>query len=469
MNAKHIKIITDFDTIFSRISGFDLPAFLQYNVRLHKGHRFERIEKKMDKFIIEGGYPLKGEVQITGAKNAVLGLIPAALLSRNVVTIDNVPRIDDVRKMVDILSRIGAKVDWQDDVLTIDSRGELSCDCAPYQDEIGEMRASYYLLGALLGRYGHAIVPLPGGCNIGDRPIDQHIKGFEALGADVVIEHGCVKMQAEHLKAADIYMDVVSVGATINVMLAAVFAEGRTVIENAAKEPHIVDVANFLNKMGANIKGAGTDTLRIHGVEALQACSYSVVPDQITAGTYMMAAAATNGDVLVKGVIPKHMESVTAKLKEMGAEVVNVGGDSLQVSHQGRLKHCHVKTLPYPGFPTDLQQPMAVLMSIAEGNSRLHESIFENRFKYVDELRKMGANISINGRTALIEGVPELSGTKIVATDLRAGAAMVIAALVAKGRSEITGLKFIDRGYENLEENFRNLGAHIERVAVENR
>lgn len=420
----------------------------------------------MDKFIIEGGYPLKGEVQITGAKNAVLGLIPAALLSRNVVTIDNVPRIDDVRKMVDILSRIGAKVDWQDDVLTIDSRDELSYDCAPYQDEIGEMRASYYLLGALLGRYGHAIVPLPGGCNIGDRPIDQHIKGFEALGADVVIEHGCVKMHADHLHAADIYMDVVSVGATINVMLASVFAEGRTVIENAAKEPHIVDVANFLNKMGANIKGAGTDTLRIHGVQELHACSYSVVPDQITAGTYMMAAAATNGNVLVKGVIPKHMESVTAKLKEMGADVVNINGDCLQVSHKGRLKRCHVKTLPYPGFPTDLQQPMAVLMSIAEGNSRLHESIFENRFKYVDELRKMGAHISINGRTAMIEGVPELSGTKIAATDLRAGAAMVIAALVAKGRSEITGLKFIDRGYENLEENFRNLGAHIERVTV---
>jgi UDP-N-acetylglucosamine 1-carboxyvinyltransferase len=421
----------------------------------------------MDKFIIEGGYPLKGEVQITGAKNAVLGLIPAALLSRNVVTIDNVPKIDDVRKMVDILKRIGAKVDWHDDVLTIDSRHELSYDCAPYQDEIGEMRASYYLLGALLGRYHHAIVPLPGGCNIGDRPIDQHIKGFEALGADVTIEHGCVKMKADALKGTNIYMDVVSVGATINVMLAAVLAEGRTVIENAAKEPHIVDVANFLNKMGANIKGAGTDTLRITGVSELHACSYSVVPDQITAGTYMMAAAATNGDVLVKGIIPKHMESVTAKLKEMGATVENVNGDCLRVSHEGRLKGCHVKTLPYPGFPTDLQQPMAVLMSIADGNSQLHESIFENRFKYVDELRKMGAKITINGRTAMIEGVPELSGTKIAATDLRAGAAMVIAALVANGRSEITGLKFIDRGYENLEENFRALGAKIRRVHVD--
>jgi UDP-N-acetylglucosamine 1-carboxyvinyltransferase len=421
----------------------------------------------MDKFIIEGGYPLKGEVQITGAKNAVLGLIPAALLSRNVVTIDNVPKIDDVRKMVDILKRIGAKVDWHDDVLTIDSRDELSYDCEPYQDEIGEMRASYYLLGALLGRYHHAIVPLPGGCNIGDRPIDQHIKGFEALGADVTIEHGCVKMKADALKGTNIYMDVVSVGATINVMLAAVLTEGRTVIENAAKEPHIVDVANFLNKMGANIKGAGTDTLRITGVEALHACSYSVVPDQITAGTYMMAAAATNGDVLVKGIIPKHMESVTAKLKEMGAAVENVNGDCLRVSHDGRLKGCHVKTLPYPGFPTDLQQPMAVLMSIADGNSQLHESIFENRFKYVDELRKMGAKITINGRTAMIEGVPELSGTKIAATDLRAGAAMVIAALVANGRSEITGLKFIDRGYENLEENFRALGAKIRRVHVD--
>jgi UDP-N-acetylglucosamine 1-carboxyvinyltransferase len=419
----------------------------------------------MDKLIINGGVPLQGEVKITGAKNAVLGLIPAAILSRNVIVMDNVPQINDVQKMVNILRKLGVRIDSKGDVLTIDAREKISHDCSPYQDQTGKMRASYYLLGALLGRYHEAIVPLPGGCNIGDRPIDQHIKGFEALGAKVVIEHGQVKMKADRLVGTDIYLDVVSVGATINIMLAAVLAEGKTVIENVAKEPHIVDVANFLNKMGANIKGAGTDTIRIRGVESLGSCSYSVVPDQITAGTYMMAAAATGGNVLVSGVIPKHMESVTAKLKEMGAEVT-VEGDGLRVKSEGRLKACRIKTLPYPGFPTDLQQPMAVLMAIAEGNSMIQESIFENRFKYVDELRKMGANITISGRIANITGVPKLSGTKIISTDLRAGAAMVIAALVAEGESEVTGLQYIDRGYENLEGNFRDLGARIRRVPM---
>ncbi|WP_329887605.1 UDP-N-acetylglucosamine 1-carboxyvinyltransferase [Pseudoramibacter faecis] len=417
----------------------------------------------MDKLIINGGVPLQGEVKITGAKNAVLGLIPAAILSRNVIVMDNVPQINDVQKMVNILRRLGVRIDSEGDVLTIDAREKISHDCSPYQDQTGKMRASYYLLGALLGRYHEAIVPLPGGCNIGDRPIDQHIKGFEALGAKVVIEHGQVKLKADRLVGTDIYLDVVSVGATINIMLAAVLAEGKTVIENVAKEPHIVDVANFLNKMGANIKGAGTDTIRIRGVEGLGSCSYSVVPDQITAGTYMMAAAATGGNVLVSGVIPKHMESVTAKLREMGAEVT-LEGDGLRVkNNKERLKACRIKTLPYPGFPTDLQQPMAVLMAIAEGNSMIQESIFENRFKYVDELRKMGANITISGRIANITGVPKLSGTKIVSTDLRAGAAMVIAALVAEGESEVTGLQYIDRGYENLEGNFRDLGARIRR------
>ena len=421
----------------------------------------------MDKLIINGGVPLQGEVKITGAKNAVLGLIPAAILSRNVIVMGNVPQINDVQKMVNILRKLGVRIDSEGDVLTIDAREKISHDCSPYQDQTGRMRASYYLLGALLGRYHEAIVPLPGGCNIGDRPIDQHIKGFEALGAKVVIEHGQVKMKADRLVGTDIYLDVVSVGATINIMLAAVLAEGKTVIENVAKEPHIVDVANFLNKMGANIKGAGTDTIRIRGVEKLGSCSYSVVPDQITAGTYMMAAAATGGNVLVSGVIPKHMESVTAKLREMGAEVT-VEGDGLRVkNNKERLKACRIKTLPYPGFPTDLQQPMAVLMAIAEGNSMIQESIFENRFKYVDELRKMGANITISGRIANITGVPKLSGTKIVSTDLRAGAAMVIAALVAEGESEVTGLQYIDRGYENLEGNFRDLGARIRRVPMD--
>lgn len=421
----------------------------------------------MDKLIINGGVPLQGEVKITGAKNAVLGLIPAAILSRNVIVMDNVPQINDVQKMVNILRKLGVRIDSEGDVLIIDAREKISHDCSPYQDQTGRMRASYYLLGALLGRYHEAIVPLPGGCNIGDRPIDQHIKGFEALGAKVVIEHGQVKMKADRLVGTDIYLDVVSVGATINIMLAAVLAEGKTVIENVAKEPHIVDVANFLNKMGANIKGAGTDTIRIRGVEKLGSCSYSVVPDQITAGTYMMAAAATGGNVLVSGVIPKHMESVTAKLREMGADVT-VEGDGLRVkNNKERLKACRIKTLPYPGFPTDLQQPMAVLMAIAEGNSMIQESIFENRFKYVDELRKMGANITISGRIANITGVPKLSGTKIVSTDLRAGAAMVIAALVAEGESEVTGLQYIDRGYENLEGNFRDLGARIRRVPMD--
>lgn len=421
----------------------------------------------MDKLIINGGVPLQGEVKITGAKNAVLGLIPAAILSRNVIVMDNVPQINDVQKMVNILRKLGVRIDSEGDVLTIDAREKISHDCSPYQDQTGRMRASYYLLGALLGRYHEAIVPLPGGCNIGDRPIDQHIKGFEALGAKVVIEHGQVKMKADRLVGTDIYLDVVSVGATINIMLAAVLAEGKTVIENVAKEPHIVDVANFLNKMGANIKGAGTDTIRIRGVEKLGSCSYSVVPDQITAGTYMMAAAATGGNVLVSGVIPKHMESVTAKLREMGADVT-MEGDGLRVKNdKERLKACRIKTLPYPGFPTDLQQPMAVLMAIAEGNSMIQESIFENRFKYVDELRKMGANITISGRIANITGVPKLSGTKIVSTDLRAGAAMVIAALVAEGESEVTGLQYIDRGYENLEGNFRDLGARIRRVPMD--
>lgn len=420
----------------------------------------------MDNFIIEGGNPLRGEVEISGAKNAVLGIIPAAILCSCSSKIDNVPDIRDVQKIVNILEKMGAEIYREGDTLIINTDKPISYDCSEYEEETGKMRASYYLLGALLGRYHKAIVPLPGGCNIGDRPIDQHIKGFEALGAKVVIEHGQVKMEADRLIGADIYLDVVSVGATINIMLAAVRAEGQTIIENAAKEPHIVDVANFLNLIGAKIKGAGTDTIKITGVEEMHGCEYSVVPDQITTGTYMMAAAVTKGNVLIKKAIPKHMEAITAKLREMGAEVIEEE-DGIRVIGEGKtLKACKVKTLPYPGFPTDLQQPMAILMTLAEGQSVITESIFENRFKYVDELRKMGADITVNGRVANITGVPRLSGTKIRATDLRAGAAMVIAGLVAEGETRISDIHYIDRGYEKLEENIRNLGGAIRRVTV---
>ena len=420
----------------------------------------------MDTFIIEGGHPLNGEVAISGAKNAVLGIIPAAILCSCSSKIDNVPDIKDVNKIVAILEKLGAAIYRENDTFIINTDKPINYDCSEYEEETGKMRASYYLLGALLGRYHKAIVPLPGGCNIGDRPIDQHIKGFEALGAKVLIEHGQVKMTADRLIGADIYLDVVSVGATINIMLAATRAEGMTIIENAAKEPHIVDVANFLNLMGANIKGAGTDTIKIKGVDEMHGCEYSVVPDQITAGTYMMAAAATCGNVLVKNVIPKHMEAVTAKMREMGVEIIEED-NGIRVIGKENIKGCKVKTLPYPGFPTDLQQPMAVLMSIASGQSVITESIFENRFKYVDELRKMGAEIAINGRVANITGVPTLSGTKIKATDLRAGAAMVIAGLIAEGETRITDIQYIDRGYEKLESNIRSLGGIIRREAIE--
>lgn len=428
--------------------------------------RVRKEDYYMDTFIIEGGHPLNGEVAISGAKNAVLGIIPAAILCSCSSKIDNVPDIKDVNKIVAILEKMGAEIYRENDTLIINTDKPINYDCSEYEEETGKMRASYYLLGALLGRYHKAIVPLPGGCNIGDRPIDQHIKGFEALGAKVLIEHGQVKMTADRLIGADIYLDVVSVGATINIMLAATRAEGMTIIENAAKEPHIVDVANFLNLMGANIKGAGTDTIKIKGVDEMNGCEYSVVPDQITAGTYMMAAAATCGNVLVKNVIPKHMEAVTAKMREMGVEIIEED-NGIRVIGKENIKGCKVKTLPYPGFPTDLQQPMAVLMSIASGQSVITESIFENRFKYVDELRKMGAEIAINGRVANITGVPTLSGTKIKATDLRAGAAMVIAGLIAEGETRITDIQYIDRGYEKLESNIRSLGGIIRREAIE--
>lgn len=418
----------------------------------------------MEAFIIEGGHSLAGEVTISGAKNAVLGIIPAAVLCACSSKIDNVPDIKDVNKMVDILEKLGAEIYREKDTLIINTEKPISYDVSDYDEETGQMRASYYLLGALLGRYRKAIVPLPGGCNIGDRPIDQHIKGFQAMGAKVIIEHGQVKLEAPNLKGAHIFFDVVSVGATINIMLAAVRADGTTIIENAAKEPHIVDVANFLNLMGANIKGAGTDVIKIRGVSEMHGCEYSVIPDQITTGTYMMAAAATRGNVLIKNVIPKHMEAITAKLLEMGVDV-HEEEDGIRVIGKKNLKAVNVKTMPYPGFPTDLQQPMAVLMTIAKGTSTITESIFESRFKYVDELRRMGATVSINGRTASVTGVERLSGTKIKTTDLRAGAAMVLAGLIADGETKITEIVHIDRGYENLQSNLKSLGAVIRRVS----
>ena len=416
----------------------------------------------MEYYIIEGGRRLNGEVSITGAKNAVLGLIPASILCGCASKIENVPDIRDVQKYLDILEKLGVEVYREQDNLYLNTENIESSDCSPYEEEIGKMRASYYLLGALLGRFGKAVVPLPGGCSIGDRPIDQHIKGFEALGATVKIRHGMVYAEAEKLTGARIYMDVVSVGATINIILAAVLAEGVTYIENAAKEPHVVDVANYLNLMGANIKGAGTDTIRIYGVDSLHGCEYSVIPDQITTGTYMMMAAATQGNILIKNVIPRHMDAVSAKLREMGVQVIEED-DGIRVIGKRPLKPVKVKTLPYPGFPTDLQQPMAVLMAVANGSSSITESIFENRFKYIDELRKMGAEATVTGRTCTFNGVEELSGTRIRATDLRAGAAMVIAGLIADGETKITDIHYIDRGYEHLEDNLRNLGGIIRR------
>ena len=418
----------------------------------------------MEKIVINGGRRLFGEVTITGAKNAALGILPATVLASDRFLIENVPDIQDIKNYVSIMKKMGAVIERKEDGLHIDTTGIGDCTSEEIAEESTKMRASYYLLGALLGRNGKVELPPPGGCDIGARPIDQHIKGFEALGATVEIK-GTIKMDAEHgLVGTKIYMDVVSVGATINIMLAAVKASGITVIENAAKEPHVVDIANFLNLMGANIKGAGTDVIRIRGVEELHGCEYAVVPDQITAGTYMIAAAATKGNILVKNVVPPHMDSVSAKLREMGAEVIVDEDDNIRVIGKEYLKPCNVKTLPYPGFPTDLQQPMGLLMCLANGVSSITESIFENRFRYVTELQHMGASIRVNGNTAVFSGPSELYGAKIKATDLRAGAAMILAGLVAKGRTEITNLQYIDRGYENIEENFRNLGADIERI-----
>ena len=417
----------------------------------------------MEKLIITGGTPLKGEVTISGAKNAAVAILPATLLINGVCTINNLPNISDVKIYCEILEKLGAKITWNNNnEITIDTR-EISTTEAPL-DLTSKFRASYYIIGALLGRKGSVTVGMPGGCKLGARPIDQHIKGFEALGAVVETGQGKIVGKAKKLIGNSIYMDITSVGATINIMLAAVLAEGTTIIENAAKEPHIVDVANFLNTMGADIRGAGTDTIKVIGKEELTGNStYSVVPDQIEAGTFMVAAVASKGDILLKNCITKHLESITAKIIEVGGCVEDYG-DSMRVYCKKRPTKANIKTLPYPGFPTDMQSQMGVILSIAEGTSIITESIWDSRFQYTDELNKMGANITAKGKTAFFEGVKELVGAPVYATDLRAAAALVVAGIVAKGQTEIYNLDYLDRGYENIEEKFSKLGAKIERV-----
>ena len=417
----------------------------------------------MEKLIITGGTPLKGEVTISGAKNAAVAILPATLLINGVCTINNLPNISDVKIYCEILEKLGAKITWNNNnEITIDTR-EISTTEAPL-DLTSKFRASYYIIGALLGRKGSVTVGMPGGCKLGARPIDQHIKGFEALGAVVETGQGKIVGKAKKLVGNSIYMDITSVGATINIMLAAVLAEGTTIIENAAKEPHIVDVANFLNTMGADIRGAGTDTIKVIGKKELTGNStYSVVPDQIEAGTFMVAAVASKGDILLKNCITKHLESITAKIIEVGGCVEDYG-DSMRVYCKKRPTKANIKTLPYPGFPTDMQSQMGVILSIAEGTSIITESIWDSRFQYTDELNKMGANITANGKTAFFEGVKELVGAPVYATDLRAAAALVVAGIVAKGQTEIYNLEYLDRGYENIEEKFSKLGAKIERV-----
>lgn len=416
----------------------------------------------MEQYVVKGGTPLMGEVSIGGAKNAALGILAAAIMTDETVTIENVPNVRDTKVLLQAIEGIGAKVKRVYNN-SVQINGGSICDINVDYEYIKKIRASYYLLGALLGKYKESQVALPGGCNIGSRPIDQHIKGFKALGAEVDISYGMIRTKADKLIGNHIYFDVVSVGATINLMMAACMAEGNTILENAAKEPHIVDVANFLNAMGANIKGAGTDVIRIKGVSRLHGCTYSIIPDQIEAGTFMFAAAATRGDVIVKDVIPKHLESISAKLVEMGCTVVE-GDDCVRVIGSDVLKCTNVKTLPYPGFPTDMQPQISVVLALAEGSSIVTESIFENRFKYVDEIGRMGANVKVEGNTAYIEGVKRFTGARVSAPDLRAGAALVIAALAADGISQIEDIEYIQRGYEDFEGKIRGLGGIIEKL-----
>ena len=419
----------------------------------------------MEQYAVKGGNPLVGEVEIGGAKNAALGILAAAIMTDDTCIVENIPDVRDTNVMLQAIESIGASVDRKDRH-TCDISGRNIVDHTIDNDYIKKIRASYYLLGALLGKYKKARVSLPGGCNIGLRPIDQHIKGFKALGATVRIEHGMIVAEADSLKGAHIYLDVVSVGATINIMLAAVMAEGTTIIENAAKEPHVVDVANFLNTMGGSIKGAGTDVIRIMGVPRLHGTNYMIIPDQIEAGTFMFAAALTKGDVTVKNVIPKHLESISAKLSELGCQVEE-SDDAVRVVATKQLNHTHVKTLPYPGFPTDMQPQITVALGLSKGTSIVTESIFENRFKYVDELTRMGANIKVEGNTAIIDGVGKYTGASISAPDLRAGAALVIAALAAEGVTVIDDINYIQRGYEDFHLKLQSLGGIIEIVDSE--
>ena len=419
----------------------------------------------MDQYVIKGGNPLVGEVEIGGAKNAALAIISAAVMTDETVTIENLPNVRDINVLLNAIESIGAKVDRLD-AHTVKMNGSFIRNFVVDNEYIRKIRASYYLLGALLGKYKHAEVALPGGCDIGSRPFDLHLKGFRALGATVDISHGMVIASAERLKGTHIYLDKVSVGATINIMMAAALAEGKTIIENAAKEPHVVDAANFLNSMGANIRGAGTDVIRIVGVEKLHKTEYSIIPDQIEAGTFMLAAAATRGDVTVKNVIPKHLEAISAKLLEIGCEVEEFD-DAVRVVSSKPMHHTQVTTLPYPGFPTDMQPQMAVVLGIAQGTSTVTESIFENRFKYVDELTRMGADIKVESNVAIINGVDHYMGARVSAPDLRAGAALVIAGLAAEGITVIDDIHFIERGYEEFPEKLSRVGAKIEKVSTE--
>ena len=419
----------------------------------------------MEQYVIKGGIPLNGEVEIGGAKNAALAILAAANMTDETVYIDNIPDVRDINAMLEAMEGIGTKVERLDRH-TVTVNGSGLENCIVENESMKRIRASYYLLGALLGKYKKAQVPLPGGCNIGSRPIDQHLKGFKAMGAATRIEHGFIIAEAEKLHGAHIFLDMVSVGATINMMLAASMAEGKTIIENAAKEPHAGDVANFLNSMGASIKGAGTDVIRIKGVKSLHRTEYSIIPDQIEAGTFMFAAAVTGGNVVLRNVIPKHLEATSAKLLELGCEVHEYD-DAVRVISHGRLQNTHVKTMPYPGFPTDMQPQIAVSLALAEGTSIVTESIFENRFRYVDELARMGASIKVEGNVAVISGVEKFTGARVSAPDLRAGAALVIAGLAAEGITIVDDIYYIERGYETLDQKLRRLGAQIEKVASE--
>ncbi|WP_018661229.1 UDP-N-acetylglucosamine 1-carboxyvinyltransferase [Heyndrickxia acidiproducens] len=417
----------------------------------------------MEKLKIAGGYPLKGTIKVSGAKNSAVALIPATILAESPVTIEGLPDISDVQTLTDLLEEIGGTVTSRDGEITVDPRNMISMPLP--NGKVKKLRASYYLMGAMLGKFKKAVIGLPGGCHLGPRPIDQHIKGFEALGAKVTNEQGAIYLRAEELRGARIYLDVVSVGATINIMLAAVRAKGKTVIENAAKEPEIIDVATLLTNMGANIKGAGTDVIRIEGVEHLSGCRHTIIPDRIEAGTFMILAAAAGEGVLIDNVIPQHLESLTAKLREMGVPV-DASDEQIWIGKSGKLKPVDIKTLVYPGFPTDLQQPFTSLLTRAEGTSIVTDTIYSARFKHIDELRRMNANIKVEGRSAIINGPVTLQGAKVKASDLRAGAALVIAGLMAEGITEVTGVEHIDRGYSHLVEKLNGLGATIWREGM---